>query len=321
MHPMPHLRAGARAPATLRHAVLRHVGFRALAPALALTLGLGLLAGCASTPDRAQVPQFRQGAATANQQTAQAFSDINAFLRAQQIERALGRPTLNETDFLTVLADEDVAKWNRAFSIIDSYAASLEKLLDPQRRTDVQQELVKLGETIGAIDGKTLPSGVAGGFASLGGLLLQLKTEKDAMAAIRKANPGMQATFEAMMQAIGADRSEGVRSTVFNTWETMLAQTRADFLRANGKDEKRAVVQRFVGMLDQRDAQDASLGALRRSLGLLAATHAELAAGRNDGAQGLIDLVQREYVAYRAQVDAILTQRAAAQNGDQGGRP
>lgn len=274
-----------------------------------------------STPDRADIPQFRQGAATANQQTAQAFSDINAFLRQQQIERAIGQPTLNEGEFLTVLGDEDVAKWSRAFAVIDAYAASLESLLDPQRRDDAQQALVKLGETIGALDGKQLPAGVSGGFATLGGLLLQVKVEKDAMAAIRTANPGIQATFSTMMDAIGADHDSGVRSVVRNTWQTMLAKISVDFLRATDKDSKRTVVQQYVTTMDQRDAQDASLAALRRSLGLLASAHAELAAGRNDGAQGLIDLLQREYTTYRAQVDAIRKQREAATGGQQGATP
>lgn len=319
MHPMPLLRAGALAPALLRHTRLRQPRLRARA--LALVFALGLLGGCASTPDRAQIPQFRQGAATANQQTAQAFSDINTFLRQQQIERAVGQPTLNEGEFLTVLGDEDTAKWSRAFAVIDAYAASLEKLLDPQRRDDAQQELVKLGETIGALDDRQLPAGVAGGFATLGGLLLQIKVEKDAMQAIRTADPGIQATFSTMMTAIGADPNSGVRSVVRNTWQTMLGRISVDFLRATGKDAKRTVVQQYVATMDQRDAQDASLAALRRSLGLLAAAHAELAAGRNDGAQGLIDLVQREYVAYRAQVEAIRKQRASTQNGQQGGTP
>lgn len=312
MQPIPQAAARGLAPGAVHPARLR---------ALPLALTLTLLASCASAPDRAQIPQFRQGAATANQQTAQAFSDINAFLRAQQVERAMGLRTLNEREFLTVLADEDVAKWNRAFSIIDAYAASLQKLLDPQRRSDAQQELVKLGETIAALDGKTLPSGVAGGFATLGGLLLQLKTEKDAMAAIRKADPGIQATFSTMMQAIGADKSEGVRSVVYNTWQTMLAQISVEFLRAPDDEVKREVVQRYATTLDQRDAQDASLGALRRSLGLLAGAHSELAAGRNDGAQGLIDLIQREYAAYRAQVKAIEEQRESAPKGQRGGAP
>lgn len=314
MHDMPYPVAGARPARTVPSSIR---GWRSWPLALLLTM----LAGCAATPDREEIPQFRQGAATANQQTAQAFSDINAFLRQQQIERAMRQPTLNEGEFLTVLGDEDVAKWSRAFAVIDGYAASLEKLLDPQRRDDAQQELVKLGETIGALDGRQLPAGVAGGFATLGGLLLQLKGERDAMRAIRTANPGIQATFSTMMDAIGADQNSGVRSVVRNTWQTMLAKQSVDFLRAPDPDTKRAVVQQYVTTMDQRDAQDASLAALRRSLGLLASAHAELAAGRNDGAQGLIDLVQREYTAYRAQVDAIRKQRQAAQGGTQGDTP
>ena len=124
-----------------------------------------------------------------------------------------------------------------------------------------------------------------------------------------------------MMDAIGADQNSGVRSVVRNTWQTMLAKQSVDFLRAPDPETKRTVVQQYVTTMDQRDAQDASLAALRRSLGLLASAHAELAAGRNDGAQGLIDLVQREYTAYRAQVDAIRKQRQAAQGGTQGDTP
>lgn len=276
------------------------------------------MTGCAVSPDRAEIPQFRQGAATANQQTAQAFAEINAFLRQQQIERAIAQPTLSENEFLTVLGDEDVAKWSRAFAVIDAYAAALEKLLDPQRRSDAQQELVKLSEVLGALDGTQLPAGVASGFATLGGLLLQIKVERDAMEAIRIANPGIQETFATMMEAIGADQNSGVRSVVWNTWQTLLAKLSVDFLRAPNEDSKRTVVQQFVSTMDQRDAKDAALVTLRRSLGLLASAHSELAAGRNDGAQGLIELLQREYTNYRSQAETIRKQREATTNATQG---
>ncbi len=296
----------------------RHLPVSPLTWALALVPGLILMTGCAVSPDRAEIPQFRQGAATANQQTAQAFVEINGFLRQQQIERATGQPTLTEGEFLTVLGVEDVAKWSRAFAVIDAYAAALEKLLDPQRRSNAQQELVKLGEVIGALDGNQLPAGVASGFATLGSLLLQIKADKDSLEAIRLANPGIQETFSTMMEAIGADQNNGVRSVVWNTWQTMLAKQSVDFLRAADTDDKRTLVQRFVSTMDQRDAKDASLVALRRSLGLLASAHAELAAGRNDGAQGLIELLQREYTNYQTQTDAIRKQREAAAKDAQG---
>ena len=283
-----------------------------------LVLALVLLAACGSTPVREDIPPFRAAAATASQQTAQAFAEINAFLRERQIDRAVTQPTLNETEFFTPLANEDVAKWNRAFALIDAYAASLEKLLDPQRRSDVQQELVGLGDAIGRLDGRQLPDGVAAGFSTLGGLLLQMKTEKDAMAAIRRADPGVQAVFATMMAAIGTDQNDAIRGTVFTSWNQVLAQRSLDFLRAQGNDAKRAVVQDYVATLDKRDAQDRSLASLRRSIGLLASAHSALAAGRPDGAGAMLDMVQREYATWRAQREAIDQQRAA---GAQGGTP
>lgn len=271
---------------------------------LTLLLVLSSLIGCAGTPDREQIPQFRQGAATANQQTLKAFSEVNSFLRTHQVDRVVAQQSISESDFLTVLANEDVAKWSIAFSILDSYAKSLEALLDPNHRKDAQADLVKLGETIEALDGKALPSSAAGGFATLGGLLIQLKSETDAMEAIRKADPGVQATLDSMMETIGGSRTDGVRSITHTAWQTRLGQIRADFRRARNTDEKRTVALRFVAALDQRDAQDASLSALHRSLGLLATAHSEIAAGRKEGAQGVIEILQREYASYQTIVDA-----------------
>ncbi len=293
---------------------------RSVAPpglrATALACSLTLLAACGSTPVRQDIPPFRAAAATADQQTAQAFADINAFLRERQVDRAVTQPTLNESLFFTPLADEDVAKWGRAFSLLDAYAASLEKLLDPQRRGYVQQELVGLGDAIGRLDGRQLPDGVAAGFASLGGLLLQMKTERDAMAAIRRADPGVQAVFGAMMTAIGATSDDAIRGTVRTSWNQVLAGRSVDFLRAQGDDAKRAVVLDYVATLDKRDAQDRSLASLRRSIGLLASAHASLAAGRPEGAGAMLQMVQREYAAWRAQREAIDKDRAAGAQGE-----
>lgn len=287
-------------------------GLRALALACALTL----LAGCTSAPVRDDIPPFRAAAATADQQTAQAFADINAFLRERQIDRAVTQPTLNESLFFTPLADEDVAKWGRAFALIDRYAASLESLLDPQRRSNVQQDLVGLGDAIGQLDGRQLPDGVAAGFATLGGLLLQLQTEHDAMAAIRRADPGVQAALASMMTAIGEAPDDAIRGTVRTSWNQMLAERSVDFLRAQGESAKRAVVLDYVATLDKRDAQDRSLAALRRSIGLLASAHAALAAGSPEGAGAMLDMVQREYATWLAQRQAIDQQRAAGATGN-----
>lgn len=273
---------------------------------------LTLAAGCATAPDRDAIPTFRVGATTANQQSQTAFAEINTFLRQQQIERATRLPTLNEQAFFTPLASEDVAKWSRAFGLIDAYAAALERLLDPARRADTESALSELGGKIGDVRDDRLPPGIAAGFTQLGGILVQIKADKDALAAIRKADPAVQDVFTAMMTAIGEDSSDGVRGTVSSSWTTVLGQIQIDFLGAQGLPAKREVATRYVASLDQRDAQDASLASLRRSFGLLAAAHRELAIGRRPSAQRLLDAIQQEYEAYLNRVDRLKNAKGAA---------
>ncbi|GAA4784291.1 hypothetical protein GCM10023307_06260 [Lysobacter hankyongensis] len=285
----------------------------AFARHLSLAAVLLLTVGCMTVPDRDGITSFRQGAATANQQSQSTFADINTFLRQQQIDRASQLPTLNESEFFSPLASEDVAKWNRAFGLIDAYAASLETLLDPARSSDTETALAELGEKIGTIEGGRLPAGVAGGFAQLGGLLVQMRAEKEALAAIRKADPAIQSVFDTMMTAIGEDRDNGVRAMVATSWGDVLGAIQVEFLTAGGTAAKRDVATRYVGTLDQRDAQDASLASLRRSIGLLAAAHRELAAGDPPSARRMLDEVQAEYAAYRQRVDALRQQDGQSQ--------
>jgi two-component sensor histidine kinase len=87
-----------------------------------------------------------------------------------------------------------------------------------------------------------------------------------------------------------------------------------DFLRAADEAGKRAVVLRYVQTLDERDAHDRSLGALRLSLSALARTHEELAQGRQVSAAAFIQLVQDEYKAYQEQVEAIRKRREESES-------
>jgi hypothetical protein len=305
-------------PWRLAGSVLRIFG--RVSPRSVLLAGLLTFAtGCATAPDRDAVPTFRASAATANQRSQTAFAEINTFLRQQQIERATRLPNISEQKdesgvgaFFTPLASEDVAKWSRAFGLIDAYAATLEKLLAPARRADTESALSELGEKIGDVREERLPPGIAAGFTQLAGLLVQMKAEKDALAAIRKADPAVQDVFSAMMAAIGENPSDGVRGTVVSSWTTVLGQIQVDFLNAQGIPAKREVATRYVAALDQRDAQDASLASLRRSFGLLAAAHRELAVGRAPSAQRLLDAIQQEYEAYRNRVESLQNAKGAA---------
>ena len=118
------------------------------------------------------------------------------------------------------------------------------------------------------------------------------------------------------MTAIGATSDDAIRGTVRTSWNQVLAGRSVDFLRAQGDDAKRAVVLDYVATLDKRDAQDRSLASLRRSIGLRASAHASLAAGRPEGAGAMLQMVQREYAAWRAQREAIDKDRAAGAQGE-----
>lgn len=108
-----------------------------------------VLAARGVVPVREGIPPLPGGTATTNQRAAQAFSDINAFLRERKLDHAMGPQTLSGSLFPIPLADQHVAEWNRVFAMIDARAAWLEEFLDPQRREDVQQGLVGLGDAIG----------------------------------------------------------------------------------------------------------------------------------------------------------------------------
>lgn len=279
---------------------------------LAILLACFVSAGCATAPEPAGIAQFRHAIASTDQQAIKTFGEVNIFLRERQIERVVTRDVLDEAAFKTVLEHEDIAKWHRAFRLLDQYGHSLQTLLDHQRRTDVEDGLTGLGKAIEQHVGDgELPSGLAAAFSNLAGALLQIKTHKDARAAMQKASPGITTVLTTMREAIGTQPNEGIRGTVRGSWTTVLAEKAMQFQRATGRTEKRTIAAGFVTALDQRDAQDQALVALGQSLELLDAAHLELAAGDVDSAREFLKLLQAERARWQARRDAIETARAA----------
>lgn len=259
-----------------------------------------LICGCRSVPTAVEIPQFRQGVATADQATSQAFAEINAFDRQRMIDVAVSKDRLSEENFQFVLDTGSTAKWKRAFGLMDEYAKLLQELLDPKQRDGVEKELVELGTKIGNVNGEDLPSGVVAGFASLSGLLVQMKADKDALAAIRMADPGVAATFSEMAKAIGDDDMSGVRGQNHAAWDQVLKDRVISFSSANDPRLRREIASQYVQDLDARDASDQSLQSIVRSLTLLSEAHSELAAGRTQGAGSLLELVTTEYARWGA---------------------
>lgn len=292
--------------------------FRELTRASSLLLCIILLAtGCVTTPKTDSIPPFRQAVLTAEQQTAQAFGEINAFLRERQLDRVALGDRLDEGDFETVLSPDAVAKWHSAFQLLDRYGQLLQTLLDPKRRDSFEGDLLELSNGVGALRDDELPDGLAAGFSVLGSKLLEARAQKDSMSAIKKADPGIQAVVRTMMDAIGADRSDGIRGTVDSSWATLEAPYKTQFNQASMTSKKRAIAADYIALLDQRDARDRSLASLRRSLGLLGDAHSELAAGRTGGARQMLEMLETERSRWITRTDEIEKKRASQKsNGE-----
>lgn len=296
-----------------------------VSPYAAASRGLTLvwllvIAGCRTIPESEQLPQFRQGLASVDQRTAQAFADINAFDRQRMIDFAATQSSLDENHFQLVLESDDTEKWKRAFGLIDEYAQLLQKLLDPRLRDGFHTELVVLGEQMGKVRDDELPAGVVSGIASLAGLLVQMTAEQDAMKAIRSADPAIRATFTSMTTGIGDDQKSGVRGASWAAWTKLLASRVLAFQQTSDVKRRREIAAQFAADLDGRDAQDRSLNSIRRSLDLLSQAHAELAAGRTQGAAGLLELLNAEYARWSTTKSDLEKAREAAAKTEGAGK-
>ena len=263
------------------------------------------LIGC-STPKPKAIPEFRQGVVIANQQTLATFSDINDMLREQQLDRAVKQPTLNEEMFGEGIPAESRTTWMRAFSLMDEYAQKLEILLSAEQREGIEEELRGFGEKLSATQEEPLPDGVAAGFVKLGGLLLQIKIGQDALEIMREADPAIKDIFSTMSSAVGSNHEEGVRNTVWTSWTTELSKLQVEFLRVGDNLQmKRKVAEKYLNMLNEREAHDLLLSSLRLSFLSLGGAHAAIARGDRLNASGYIQIVQDEYRGFRKEIDRL----------------
>ncbi len=269
------------------------------------TLLILVLIGCAA-PKITELPDFRQGVVTANQQTLAAFSDINDMLRKQQLDRAIKQSALSEDLFVEGIPTESRTTWMRAFSLMEEYAQKLEVLLSAEQREGIEEGLRGFGEKLSSTREEPLPEGVAAGFVELGGLLTQIKIGQDALKIMREANPAIQEIFSKMSIAIGSNHEEGIRLTVWTSWTTELSRLQVEFKKAgNNLKKKRQIAEKYLNILNERDAHDQLLSSLRISLLSLGSTHAAMARGDKLNASGYIQIVQDEYKGILKEIDRL----------------
>ena len=254
--------------------------------ALAVLL-LGLSACATRGPVLTEsVGTIRTGIGTAREQSRLAFQGANHIARSQAIERKVDDTkavSIAESDFPLAVSQDAVDQWAAAFNVLDTYAATLQQLVDPSLSQGTGDALQALGEQLQS--GKTinakLPSGIAGVFASFGQALVQARAEKVATGVMRRVSPQFTAVMSGMADAIGADNNSDLRGTVRTSWADVLSRARTSFAETPpaNHDARRHAVQQFVEALDARDAQLANLAQLRASLIALGEAHAAAARG------------------------------------------
>lgn len=104
---------------------------------------------------------------------------------------------------------------------------------------------------------------------------------------MRRVSPEFSTVMSGMADAIGADNTSDLRSTVHANWATVLSRVRESFADtpAANRDARRRVIQQFLDTLNARHAQLANLDKLRTSLIALGEAHA--AAGRGNHGEAL----------------------------------
>jgi len=276
---------------------------RAIARIVPITAVLAVLGAVScTTVQPARVTAFGQGVDKVRLQVDTTFTTVNQMVTEDEIDRAVGLPTLTEDDVTVVLKNEDIAKWDKAFEEIDAYVAKLSSLLSPEQPQDFDKALGELGTEMKNLDPKTLPSAsVATGFAELGRLLIEAKAQRDALRIARNTDTAMKTIFTEMADTIGPDHSKGLRGTVWEHWKTRMDSERQAFLRAKDKsDIRREIINAYISLRDKRDGQDLQLGSLRQSLLDLASAHEALARGSDTDLAAAITMIQQELEATRA---------------------
>jgi len=254
-----------------------------------------LLAGCARTVESAHFTQFGEGAAAVAAQSQAALADSNKLAREVSVDRFIrsGQIGLTESSFAVAVDPKDIVAWQSALSGIQKYATLMASLTDARRQPDTGDAVVALGQQLNGL-GAGISPGVAAGFATLAGVLVQQQANSEAVRIIRAADPAMQAIFNGMADAIGGDDQTGLRGTVASNWTASVQGVRlayVDAAQARDGAKQRSLINQYLGALDSRDVQLRALSNLRSSLLTLAQAHAAEAAEQHASASRLLSVI------------------------------
>ena len=277
---------------------------------------LSLHLGACATPGPIltdSVGTLRTGLAQSRQQAESSFAVTNAAAREIDIARALDsdRRTLAEADFPLALDPADIQRWSNAFTVLDSYLAALQQLVDPERAQATGDNLDALAAQLrGGATGLSLPAEATAAFSTFASALVQASAERRAQDVMRQVDPAFNAVMAGLAEAIGMDDRTGLRGTSRIYWANKLSDLRVAYSQVDPSDRsgRRAGIDKFIQTMDARNAQLLSLADLRASVLALGAAHSAAAAGDDGNAQfwigrigGWLDDVRRRTEAAQAE--------------------
>jgi hypothetical protein len=269
----------------------------------ALVVGLTAVAlataGCARSVDQTGVVGLGTAAVVISEQSQTVFVEGNRLVRRASVNRFVrsGDIALDEKKFDILVTPESSAAWQEVLSSIERYAALLGDLTDEKRGIATSDALADLAKELnGGVAATRISPGVGAAVSSLGGAIVDARTNRDARRILRTTDPAFQRTVRAMADAVGADDSSGLRGTIRTAWTAALDESRRPYLDAAGnRDEalQRRLVGEFLTSVDRRDAQLSALADLRASLLALGAAHAAAADGRAAPVGALLDAIAK----------------------------
>jgi len=257
---------------------------RTLGRLLVLAVLSASMASCATAPS-SDLTGFGRAASALQGDVATTFAEANRLTRSVEVDRFVrsGAIGLSERRFPPAVPADIASRWRAALGDLARYGNLLATLTGRGRggvQTDAFRQLgVQLASGTTAVD---LDPGIASGFASLAGALVDLRAQASARDILRRTDPDVRRLLTAMAAAVGSDDAEGLRGTVASNWATALSNHQRSYAAAateKAEARQRQIVADYLAGIDRRDAQLASLATLRASLLGLADAHAAAAAG------------------------------------------
>ena len=286
-----------------------------------LCVGLAmLLAGC-KTIDSPSATKFATGVLAVRTQADAALTAAATLTRNAGLAYVAAQTNLTETDFVETPPGDVIAAWDDALFTMENYALNLAALSSPDAgkgfnaaATNLLGQFTQTSGLLGQNALQTSPAvsaGLATAFAEAGQLIVKASAQATARKIAVATDPQIGRILNLLASEIGDDRTgAGLRTTVYRTWNVKKDALTGDFLRAKDPAAKMAVAQQYANMLAEREAEDASLLGLHRSLLALRDEHHALAQGDPALVASSVAIIANEL--QRTQ-DA--TSKAASQSG------